>query len=229
MTTNSLAFRLFATAAAWTLLVLPSPAHHLLAVRAARRDQLRRAADRLSPSCCPTLGPRRQEPRVPKNIGEPLFEVTHSGWYWQITPLDGRPGRRWCRARSPTCRYPAEREQGRAQHRLVRCHLRARWSSPCASPRPSTRGEARWRSAIRCPSPARGVDTTCATSARGWPSPWLGGLGLVAAHAVPGALRSVAAAKVEKGLTAIRSGDATRLEGDLPQEIEPLQRSSTRF
>ena len=34
-----------------------------------------------------------QEPGDPKDVGEPLFEVTHSGWYWQIKPLDGRPGR----------------------------------------------------------------------------------------------------------------------------------------
>src|SRR5690606_36587285 len=34
------------------------------------------------------------EPRFPRNVGEPLFEVTHSGWYWQITPLGSSAGRR---------------------------------------------------------------------------------------------------------------------------------------
>ena len=32
-------------------------------------------------------------PVMPPNLYEPLFEVTQSGWYWQIRPIDGAPGR----------------------------------------------------------------------------------------------------------------------------------------
>ena len=34
------------------------------------------------------------QPLPPSNLYEPLFEVTHSGWYWQITPLTPANGRK---------------------------------------------------------------------------------------------------------------------------------------
>ena len=50
------------------------------------------------------------------------------------------------------------------------------------------------------------------------------GLGLVAGDLVPGALRARAAARASARTSrAIRSGEAERLEGELPDEIRPLQ------
>lgn len=34
------------------------------------------------------------EPGAPRDVGEPLFEVTGSGWYWQIKPTESNSGRR---------------------------------------------------------------------------------------------------------------------------------------
>ncbi|MEE8531137.1 MAG: histidine kinase, partial [Hyphomicrobium sp.] len=86
---NSLAFRLFATAAAWTLVVLPLAGLIIYGlyrddVQASFDGQLRKlvnaiTVDSMSPGSVPD---------APANLYEPLFEVTHSGWYWQITPLD---------------------------------------------------------------------------------------------------------------------------------------------
>ena len=94
MTTNSLAFRLFATAVAWTLLALPIAGAIIYSLYA---QEVGTSFDRrinllLTVVLNDTIDHGDQVPGEPKDVGEPLFEVTHSGWYWQIRPLDGRPG-----------------------------------------------------------------------------------------------------------------------------------------
>src|SRR5690606_8140175 len=96
MKVNSLAFRLMATAAVWTLIVLPIAG---LAIDYVRQRELASAHDaRLSQLLTLVIAFSTDhggsEPRFPRNVGEPLCEVTHSGWYWQITPLGNSSGRR---------------------------------------------------------------------------------------------------------------------------------------
>ena len=96
MKLNSLAFRLFATAALWTLLVLAIAG---VVIDYVHKREAEAAFDtRLSQILTQIIAfstlHEGDEPRVPKIIGEPLFELTHSGWYWQITPLDNAAGRR---------------------------------------------------------------------------------------------------------------------------------------
>lgn len=92
---NSLAFRLFATSAAWTLLVLPLAGYLIYSlyrddVQLSFDAQLKKLLTALSVDSMNTSG---TTPIPPQNLYEPLFEVTHSGWYWQIHPIDGQPGR----------------------------------------------------------------------------------------------------------------------------------------
>ena len=94
MTTNSLAFRLFATAAVWNLLVLPIAGAIIYSLY---RQEVETSFDRrlgvlLTVVLSDTIDHGDFEPGAPKDVGEPLFEVTHSGWYWHIKPLDGKPG-----------------------------------------------------------------------------------------------------------------------------------------
>src|SRR5262244_217622 len=94
MRTNSLAFRLFATAAAWVLLVLPVAG---MIIYSLYREEVENSYDRrigvlLTVILSDSIDHGDSEPGVPKDVGEPLFEVTHSGWYWQIKPLDNKPG-----------------------------------------------------------------------------------------------------------------------------------------
>src|SRR5687767_13977574 len=94
MTTNSLAFWLFATAAAWNLLVLPIAGAIIYSLY---RQEVATSFDRrlsvlLTVALSDTVDHGDFEPGSPKDVGESLFEVTHSGWYWQIKPLDNRPG-----------------------------------------------------------------------------------------------------------------------------------------
>ena len=95
MRTNSLAFRLFATAAAWVLLVLPVAG---MIIYSLYREEVENSYDRrigvlLTVILSDSIDHGDNEPGAPKDVGEPLFEITHSGWYWQIKPLDGRPGK----------------------------------------------------------------------------------------------------------------------------------------
>ena len=144
MKANSLAFRLFATAAAGCCWCCRSPAAIIYSLyRHEVDDQLRPRASRCcspSSSATPIEHARGPSPARPRTVGEALFEITHSGWYWQIKPLDGKPGSHaalaLARRRRPAA---AERARRRAQRASE-----VRWANldgpaaadGCASPRP---------------------------------------------------------------------------------------------
>jgi signal transduction histidine kinase len=231
MKVNSLAFRLFATAAVWTLLVLPVAG---LAIDYVRQRELAVAHDaRLSQLLTLVIafstddgGP---EPHFPRNVGEPLFEVTHSGWYWQITPLGNSPGRR-----------------------MVSASLASEMLAlPSAANVKPDINNIRWTEATGpLGEPLRVGETVFNLGDDEAPRNYsyvvagnqdfiegrldefrlplvialaLAGLGLVGATVVQVhfGLRPLRA--IEQGLADIRSGRARRLEGDLPAEIEPLR------
>ena len=96
MKANSLAFRLFSTATAWTLLVLPLAGFITYSLY---RQEIEASFDRrvgvlLTVILSDSVDHGGSEPGSPKDIGEPLFEISQSGWYWQIKPMDQTPGRR---------------------------------------------------------------------------------------------------------------------------------------
>ena len=114
MTRNSLAFRLFATAAAWTLVVLPMAG--LLIYTLYRTDIVtshdRRLKLLLTVIRADSVDHGGDEPGSPKDAGEPLFTVSQSGWYWQIKPLDNKPGRRLASDSLAEDSYPLPSEIG---------------------------------------------------------------------------------------------------------------------
>lgn len=229
---NSLAFRLFATAAAWTLVVLPIAG--FIIYRLYRDDvqtsfdgQLLKLVNAITVDSMGSSG--EAQPLPPSNLYEPLFEVTHSGWYWQITPLSPANGRK-----------------------LVSPSL-ATWSLPSPAAKSVTPDEtgARWMN-VKGPQsePLRMVEVidslghepgrpTYSIVVAG-PQDWLdhlvanfryrlttalalAGLGLVAVTLFQVRFGLLPLRQIENGLSNIRSGTATSLEGDLPAEIEPLQ------
>jgi signal transduction histidine kinase len=231
MTTNSLAFRLFATAVAWTLLALPIAGaiiYSLYAQEVATSFD-RRLSVLLTVVLSDTIDHGDQEPGDPKDVGEPLFEVTHSGWYWQIKPLDGRPGRE-IKSRSlagmsvplpsESNVEPNEREvriaslDGPLEQRLRVAEtiyvfgegkMAQRYSVAIAG----TLGEVE--------TSLRNFRTRLALALS------LAGIGFLALTLFQVRFGLYPLAKVEKGLAAIRSGNATHLDVALPQEIQPLQ------
>ena len=108
MRLNSLAFRLFATAAVWTLLVLPIAGAIIYSLSRRRARELRRRAPKLVAAISVDMG--GDEPIAPTNRFEPLFEVTYSGWYWRIRPLDGTGGVQLVSASLATSSLPSPLE-----------------------------------------------------------------------------------------------------------------------
>ena len=88
---NSLAFRLFASAAAWTLVVLPVTAILLVSLyrQAVERNFDARLNVYLTSLVASTTQGGAVTPSETTNLGEPVFGIPFSGWYWQIKPLNG--------------------------------------------------------------------------------------------------------------------------------------------
>jgi len=90
MRANSLALRLFLSAMAWTALILVVTGFILSGVY---REAVERAFDRRIGVYLKTLIADIAAPDIPnaqagQSLGEPLFELPLSGWYWQVVRLD---------------------------------------------------------------------------------------------------------------------------------------------
>jgi signal transduction histidine kinase len=90
MRANSLAFRLFLWAAALTVVILIVTG---VALSSLYRQAVERTFDHRLDVYLRTLvadvaSPEEGTDKFPQSIGEPLFELPLSGWYWQVTRLD---------------------------------------------------------------------------------------------------------------------------------------------
>src|SRR5712671_2252381 len=90
MRANSLALRLFLSAMVWTVLILFVTGFVLSGLY---RDSVERAFDRRLGVYLKTLIADLASSDIPiektgQMLGEPLFELPLSGWYWQVTRLD---------------------------------------------------------------------------------------------------------------------------------------------
>jgi signal transduction histidine kinase len=90
MRANSLALRLFLTATAWTVVILLVTG---VALSTLYRHAVERAFDRrlgvyLKTLVADVASPEESSDKFPQSLGEPLFELPLSGWYWQVTRTD---------------------------------------------------------------------------------------------------------------------------------------------
>lgn len=86
---NSLALRLFLSASAWTVAILLVTG---IVLSSLYRQTVERSFDRRLGVYLRTLVADVAAPeddRFPQALGEPLFELPLSGWYWQVTNLGG--------------------------------------------------------------------------------------------------------------------------------------------
>ncbi len=91
MRANSLAFRLFLSATAWTVVILVATGIILSSIY---RDAVERSFDRrlgvyLRTLVADVAAPEQTSDHSAPMLGEPLFDLPLSGWYWQITQLGG--------------------------------------------------------------------------------------------------------------------------------------------
>lgn len=231
MRLNSLAFRLIATAAAWMLLVLPLTG---FAIHSFYRTEVQASFDArikvlLTVVLADSLDHGGAEPGAPRDIGEPLFEVTNSGWYWQIKPVDGSAGRPRVSTSLASGTIPS------LFQRDVQQDIEGiRWAIL-----PGPNGEP-----LRVAEMMHGLGSDDAgprfsyivTGPQSWPEEKVAAfrLQLAAALALVGIGLTILTLlqvrfglaplrDIEKGLAAIRSGDAADLKVKLPNEIEPLR------
>ncbi len=231
MRLNSLALRLFATSAAWTLLALPLAGYIIYAlyrddVQLSFDAQLKKLLTQITIDSMSTMG---DEPVNPPNLYEPLFEVTQSGWYWQIRPIDGAPGRTLVSPSLATAMLPSPYDR-----KFPTDDTGTRWMNV-----PGPTG-----TTIRIlefiDSPGHDPEKTKYSIIVAGPMDWfeetvakfrarltsalsLVGLGLLAVTVFQVRFGLLPLRRIERGLASIRSGQVERLEGQLPAEIEPLQ------
>jgi signal transduction histidine kinase len=90
MRVSSLAFRLFLWATGWTVVILIVTG---VVLSTLYRSAVERAFDRRLDVYLRTLvadvaSPEEGNDKFPQSIGEPLFDLPLSGWYWQVGRLD---------------------------------------------------------------------------------------------------------------------------------------------
>src|SRR4051812_32509096 len=90
MRANSLALRLFLSAAGWTGVILLITGFVLSSLY---RDAVERSFDRrlnvfLRTLVAEVAAPDDSSERTPQSLGEPQFDLPLSGWYWQLTRLN---------------------------------------------------------------------------------------------------------------------------------------------
>jgi signal transduction histidine kinase len=232
MRLNSLALRLFAAAALWTLIVLPITG---VMLNSAFRSQIERAFDLKLDTAWWALvnlsfdsGSNTPHSPTPSAFGDPSYNTPLSGWYWQIKPVDDLSGKVLTSnslqgdqipfpASSPTdgAAYDKADVLG-PQGERIRIYFG-----------PITLGSGSNAKRYLYMVTGNLSENDVALARFGGTLAWsLGvlGLGLVLAtwFQVRYGLRPLTS--IERGLGDIRSGKALRLEGELPMEIVPLQR-----
>src|SRR5215472_6288532 len=90
MRLNSLALRLFFSATTWTVVILVATGIVLSSIY---RTAVEHAFDRrlgvyLRSLVADVATPEENAGKFPQSLGEPLFDLPLSGWYWQVTRLD---------------------------------------------------------------------------------------------------------------------------------------------
>jgi signal transduction histidine kinase len=226
---NSLAFRLFASAAAWTLIAIPVAAFLLLSLyrQAVERSFDARLNVYLTSLVAASTSEGASSPTEPRGMGAPIFTIPFSGWYWQIKPFTGgRPLFVSDSLLDEELRVPSNADvapdatrtrqsyvQGPQRQRLRVLEREIRPAGPQSLPYSYAvagdaaeieRDVAEFRTMLIVALAVLGAGLVVAT------------LFQVRFGLLP--LRAI-----RQDLASIRSGKAEKLDGQLPEEIRPLQ------
>jgi signal transduction histidine kinase len=230
MKLKSLAFRLFATSAAWTLLVLPIAGFIIYRLY---RDDVQASFDArleklVNSIAIDSIG-GGVTPIAPNNRYEPLFEDYHSGWYWQIKRVDDETSTRLGSASlgGASLELPIKRE-------IKPDANGARWMGsvgPVGEPIRMVevidsfdRSENAPKYSVVVAGPVDWLESRVANFlTRLAIALFLTGVGLVTVTLFQVRFGLLPLRRIEQGLADVRSGTAEKLEGELPAEIEPLQ------
>jgi len=227
---KSLAFRLFASAAAWTLVVIPVTAILLVSLyrEAVERNFDARLNVYMTSLVASTTEEGKSSPTEPANLGDPIFTLPFSGWYWQIKPLKGAkrplyvsdslldqqlklPSQEGVSPDDTLTRRSYELGPDGQNLRIVEREIR-----------PGGPDSKLYSYAVAGDAGEIDADLSQFTTMLILALALLG-LGLVIATFFQVRFGLLPLRAIRHDLAAIRSGDAERLEGELPDEIKPLQ------
>jgi len=227
---KSLAFRLFASAAAWTLVVIPVAAILLVSLyrEAVERNFDARLNVYMTSLVASTTEEGKSSPTEPANLGDPIFTLPFSGWYWQIKPLKGAkrplyvsdslldqqlklPSQEGVSPDDTLTRRSYELGPDGQNLRIVEREIR-----------PGGPDSKLYSYAVAGDAGEIDADLSQFTTMLILALALLG-LGLVIATFFQVRFGLLPLRAIRHDLAAIRSGDAERLEGELPDEIKPLQ------
>jgi signal transduction histidine kinase len=228
MHANSLALRLFLSATAWTVIFLVAAGIILSSIY---HDAQERSFDRRLDVSLRTLVADVAAPDLSSGtptLGEPLFELPLSGWYWQITSLDGgKPEVRGSRSlwdtKLPRLRDDATTSADGTRHGYA---VDAEEQRLRVIERVVDLGdEGRYLIAVA------GETTALEDEIRGFDRALLTAFGTLAAVLLVITMFQVRFGlaplkRISDALAAIRAGTAERLEGRFPIEIAPLARET---
>ena len=231
MRANSLALRLFFSATLWIVVILVVTG---IVLSSLYRSAVERSFDRrlgvyLRTLVADVATPDEASDKFPQSLGEPLFELPLSGWYWQVTrPSAPRPEVRSSRslwdaglphledlnvatgADGTRRRYvPGPEDQRlRLVERTVDLGEEGRYLVAVAG------------DALEIDDETQGFDRAIAVT--------FGVLAIVLLFTTMFQVRFGLAPlkRISDSLAAIRSGSAERLEGRFPEEIAPLARET---
>jgi signal transduction histidine kinase len=231
MRANSLALRLFLSATAWTVVILIITG---IALSSLYRGAVERAFDRRLDVYLRTLvadvaSPEEANDKFPQSLGEPLFDLPLSGWYWQVTRLDSqKPELRASRSLwdSPLPRLPEERTASQTTGLRMGYAQGPEEQKLRMAERIIDLGD-EGRYLVSVAGDAAEIDE----EVRDFDRALLGtftALGCVLLLITMFQVRYGLAPlkRISQSLAAIRSGTAERLEGRFPVEIAPLARET---
>jgi signal transduction histidine kinase len=230
MRANSLALRLFLSATGWTVVILLLTGIVLSSIyrQAVERGFDRRLGVYLRTLVADVASPEDAD-KFAQSLGEPLFELPLSGWYWQVTRLD-------------TGKLEVRASRSLWDHRLPHLPDQAVTGTPGGSRQGYAQGpedqrlrivertvdlgdEGRFLASVAGDSgeideETRGFDRALILTFAALAAVLL----LTTAFQVRFGLAPLK--RISESLAAIRAGTAERLEGAFPVEISPLARET---
>src|SRR5215510_16298960 len=230
MRANSLAVRLFLWAMAWTVVILIATG---IALSTLYRHAVERAFDRRLDVYLRTLvadvaSPEDSGEKFPQSIGEPLFELPLSGWYWQVTRLESKtPEVHSSRSLwdSNLPRLAADKATGESESRQG--YARGPEDQDLRLVERNIDLGADGRYLVAVAGDASEIDDETHSFNRTIVITFTGlTMALLLTTALQVRFGLAPLTRISESLAAIRSGRAERLEGDFPVEIDPLARET---
>ena len=232
MRANSLAFRLFFWAAGLTVVILIITG---VVLSSLYRNAVERAFDRRLDAYLRTLvadvaSPEEGADKFPQSIGEPLFELPLSGWYWQVTRLDAaKPEVHSSRSLwdSNLPRLPEDAPQAAASGGYLKGYVSGPEEARLRLVQRTIDLGEDGRYLISVAGEATDIDKDMSSFDRTIGAIFAGlAFALVLTTALQVRLGLAPLKRISESLAAIRSGHAERLEGEFPLEIAPLARET---